>query len=605
MYTCDCERKTQHKRPWVHGSAQPTTRKTFDVDNDLILDRYRPITEAGSGGFGTVVVAWDTRIQRRVAIKQMQLESAEDGTFDAVAQAGLEEARTAAMLQDTSIVGILDFEVHGSTAYLIMEYVDGITLTQLMRHYGDHVNPDLVAAIFAGVARALQVAHGNQVLHLDIKPDNIIINRQGVVKVTDFGLAKLADAAGFSHAGGGTIGYMPLEQMRMEPLDARCDEWALASVTYQMITGENPFFAKDLAGAEAAILNAELMLPSLCMNLPEDVDDVLFYALDPDSEERYASVTDFAEELLPLLGDARRGRKQLARIVGQAHEDIPEPASVELEQPETRRRRRPGNLHVLLRLWAMAGSGVLAAAGLANVAWLDGLGGLWSPYAWGILAAICLLAAFFPHLGVLLATCCMAAALASQGFYLLAGGLGLAAVAWWALAGRNSLGNADAATTPVLFGAVGAGQATPFLLGYFMDVKEAVVSALFCTVLALYLAAMGSASLFEWWPHLFWQGIDAEFPSRMLEMLKSWQTWVLVASWILATMLMSALCSRVGRVFAVLGCLLAGSALGAGLAVCAFLESGYTSWMPELGALGIVAACTIGAIVLCLVREPD
>ena len=571
------------------------------MDSDLILDRYRPIGEAGSGGFGTVVVAWDTRIQRRVAIKQMKLEGASDGSFDAVAQAGLEVARTAAMLQDPSIVGILDFEVQGSTAYLIMEYVDGITLTKLMRHYGDHMNPDIVAAVFGGVARALQVAHGNQVLHLDIKPDNIIINRQGVVKVTDFGLAKLSDAAGFSHAGGGTIGYMPLEQMRMEPLDARCDEWALASVTYQMIAGENPFFAKDLPQAEAAINNAELILPSLCMNLPEDADDVLFYALDPDREERYVSVADFAEELIPLLGDAKRGRKQLARIVGQAHEDLPEPESAELPAP-TAARKRPAPRHVFLRLWAMLGSGVLAFAGLANTAWL---GGMLSLPTWGILAVVVALAAFFPHLGVLGATLCLVAGLASHGHYFAAGALGLAAVLWWALAGRNSLGNADAATTPVLFGAVGAGQATPFLLGYFMDVKEALVSAAFCIVLAMYLGAFGSGSLLEWWPHLHWQGLDADYPARLLAMARSWQTWVDASAWLVATAVMSALCSRMGRGWAVLGCLLAGTVLAAALVARTFVASGFSSWMPDLLPAGIIAACTLGAVVLCLAREPN
>ena len=81
------------------------------------------------------------------------------------------------------------------------------------------------------------VAHKAGVLHLDIKPDNIIVNVEGQAKVTDFGLATLADASGAGTTGGGTIGYMPLEQMRREPLDARTDEWSLASVTYEMLTG--------------------------------------------------------------------------------------------------------------------------------------------------------------------------------------------------------------------------------------------------------------------------------------------------------------------------------------------------------------------------------
>ena len=358
-------------------------------NRQLILNRYRPIEEAGAGGFGSVQVAWDTRIQRRVAIKCIELDevdmarmafprggadaaaveragmSADDPTQvlsgisaaptvsvdpvfaddddeadlfspagrsvsmlgnDPFARSlahvpGLDEARTAAMLSDASIVAVYDFEVQGSTAYLIMEDVEGMSLGEFMRRYDDRMNLDIIAAVFSAVSHALEVAHANQVLHLDIKPDNILINRQGQVKVTDFGLATLADASGFGTAGGGTIGYMPLEQMRQETLDVRCDEWALASVTYEMLAGENPFLAPDLERAEAAIEDAELVLPSLCWdNLDAALDDVVFYALDPDREERYATVTDFAEELEPFLGDPKRGGRELASIVGHADE---------------------------------------------------------------------------------------------------------------------------------------------------------------------------------------------------------------------------------------------------------------------------------------------
>ena len=319
----------------------------------LILNRYRPIAEAGSGGFGTVQIAWDTRIQRKVAIKCIELDEADAARAalpgaDAVSPAGaivpawdeerglagpseelgafgedaadepfvrslahlpgLDEARTAAMLSDSNIVAVYDFEVQGSTAYLIMECVEGITLGQLLRRYDEQLSLDIVAAVFAAVSHALEVAHDNQVLHLDIKPDNVLINRQGQVKVTDFGLATLADASGFGVAGGGTIGYMPPEQMRQESLDARCDEWALASVVYEMLAGENPFLAPDFERAEAVIEEAELVLPSLCWDdLDAAADDVIFYALDPNREERYDNVADFAEELEPFLGDPKRG----------------------------------------------------------------------------------------------------------------------------------------------------------------------------------------------------------------------------------------------------------------------------------------------------------
>ena len=349
----------------------------------LILDRYELLGTAGSGGFGTVRIAWDQRIQRKVAIKTIVLSEidawraglpgadaitnpqgvaatstadrwhgaqpwseylAENGgnlpgevpdmryprgelgpddidePFTSLAHLpGLDEARTAAKLQDQRIVGVFDFEVRGRIAYLIMEYVEGITLTELLAHYENYLTLDVVAAVFDAVAGALTVAHKAGVLHLDIKPDNILINAEGQAKVTDFGLATLADASGTGLAGGGTIGYMPLEQMRREPLDARTDEWALASMTYEMLTGDNPFRADSLEHAEKAIENAELVLPSLCWDdIDEQIDDVMFYALDPQRDERYASVADFAEEADKFLGNATAGKRQLAAIVRDA-----------------------------------------------------------------------------------------------------------------------------------------------------------------------------------------------------------------------------------------------------------------------------------------------
>lgn len=235
---------------------------------------------------------------------------------------GLDEARTAAMLSDSRIVAVYDFEVRDQIAYLIMEYVEGITLSVLLDDYGDYLTLDMIACVFDTVAGALSAAHKAGVLHLDIKPDNIMINAEGQAKVTDFGLATLADASGAGTTGGGTIGYMPLEQMRREDLDARTDEWSLAAMTYEMLTGDNPFRARDLPGAERAILDAELVLPSLCWeSLDPQIDDVLFFALDPDKDERYADISDFAEEVDKFLGDPERGKRQLALAVSDALHD--------------------------------------------------------------------------------------------------------------------------------------------------------------------------------------------------------------------------------------------------------------------------------------------
>ena len=229
---------------------------------------------------------------------------------------GLEEARTAAHLNDANIVTVYDCVVEGDMAYVIMEYVEGKTLARLIRDLGDDVTLDMITAVFLSVSHALQVAHKANVLHLDIKPENVIINKEGVVKVTDFGLSTLMDGSGQGKTGGGTIGYMPLEQMRRQPLDVRTDEWALASLTYEMLTGSNPFRAKTLADAEIAIEDAEIILPSRCWDdMDEKMDDVMFTALSPDADGRYETVAEFARELAPMLANAKEGGKQLGRAV--------------------------------------------------------------------------------------------------------------------------------------------------------------------------------------------------------------------------------------------------------------------------------------------------
>ena len=388
------------------------------MDDRLILNRYRPLEQAGAGAFGTVQVAWDTTIQRKVAIKCIRLSEADahalthDGArtpgavgapggdfatgtggfadaalgqledeFGAGADAGtgaeasgesakgklsswfsrtfgstmklggpetgkgvvpaagpgegtdglgtdehwlsdlpgLDEARTAALLSDAHIVTVYDFQVVGGMAYLIMEYVEGMTLTRFLDEHDADLNLDIIAAVFGDVAHALTVAHGAGVLHLDIKPDNVLIDKRGQVKVTDFGLATLVDAQGFGLAGGGTIGYMPPEQMRQEDLDARTDEWALASIAYEMLTGKNPFLAPTLTEAKVAVEDAELILPSLCWSgIKPAVDDVIFKALDLERSDRYDSVAEFADALMACLGDPVAGHRALAEFVGGA-----------------------------------------------------------------------------------------------------------------------------------------------------------------------------------------------------------------------------------------------------------------------------------------------
>lgn len=693
----------------------------------LILNRYKPLARAGAGGFGTVQVAWDTRIQRKVAIKCIPLSEAEllraalpgadaidvspdersesviassvhaagsagssssvvnpadvppwedlpeeagfAGSGDAgdsgasddqeelasvsASQAGcdsagmsssdaslgqllpgqsvsltdavdpasrplvrtlsripgLDEARTAAILSDPSIVTVHDFEIQDSTAYLIMEYVEGMTLTELLRDHDDRLTLDVVAAVFDAVAHALEVAHENGVLHLDIKPDNILINASGQVKVTDFGLATLADAQGFGVAGGGTIGYMPLEQMRQENLDARCDEWALASVTYEMLAGENPFLAPNLFQAQEAIEDGELVLPSLCWdNLDSAADDPIFYALDPEREERYETVADFAEELSPFLGDPAKGRAELADIVaGPDEEEEPEPQPREPGIP-LRDRITPELLFFGSHACGAAGSALLAFVALQNISQTEGFA---NPLFWGLLLLITLAGALRPHLGALLGFVSLSAMLVmcgvpAAGCVLLAG----TGVWWWYL-GRAGDATANAALATPLAGAIGLGPLGPLAAGFALRPVAAMATAAFQVLCGFMLAGLGSASFMGWDMLVTWHFSAAAFASdavidRMAAMLLEPGTWIMTASWVLAAGACALLRWRPTRLFASFGVLAGSAVLVAGFVLAAICGAPSASAFTDpADAASLVVSAGIMLFAAYLLPDPE
>ncbi len=227
------------------------------MEGQLILDRYRPLAELGEGGFGTVTLAWDTRMQRRVAIKRLPFPL--DNRGRPHQPPGLAEARTAAMLAHPNIVTVFDFDTDSDEAFLVMEYVDGASLADLLDRAGGPLTLDEASAVVDAVERALSFAHDNGVLHLDIKPDNVLVMRDGRVKVADFGIAELSSLSGHTSAYGGTLGYMPLEQLEGERVSERTDEWAVAALVFEAITGDNPFAEDTL---EAAIEPAQDLRPA-------------------------------------------------------------------------------------------------------------------------------------------------------------------------------------------------------------------------------------------------------------------------------------------------------------------------------------------------------
>lgn len=286
----------------------------------LLLDRYRPLDKTISGGYGSVTIAWDERMHRRVAIKSLPLETERGQVI------GLEEARTAALLNHPNIVSVLDFEVTDDAALVIMEYVDGITLADLD---ADDISLGIVAAVAKAVGSALAYAHKNGVLHLDVKPANILINHEGHIKLADFGVALLSHRDGHSAALGGTVGYMPREQLNGINATQKTDQWAYGAVVYEMLTEEFPYEEEadaienqstrrhPIDALEAMRRAQEEGDPELLETTIPDLNYVLAKTLSVDSAERYASVRDCRDALLAHLGDPSVGVRELKEIIAE------------------------------------------------------------------------------------------------------------------------------------------------------------------------------------------------------------------------------------------------------------------------------------------------
>lgn len=440
-------------RPHVSGSPETPP-------DEVLLGRYRVLERRGSGGFGSVCSCWDLRLRRRVAIKRMPL-LAEGGTTST--DEALAEAQHGARLAHPNIVAVHDFESDGSFAYLVMEYVDGLSLAELLaRVEGGRLTDEECAHVLLSIARALEYAHDNHVLHLDIKPTNILIDRQGTVKLADFGMSSLSSAAGWGDARGGTVGYMPPEQIRGLLVDERADVFSLAVVTWQALTGENPFAAPTAEKSLDLIFRGpDRPLSDACPGLAGEPETALLSALRPLASERTTSATSFARGLARWLGDPQAGAESLAGLVAQADEEV-------VGRPRAERvplwERFPRAEGILTRLACAASTLATTHIALMSTTALDGAVAGVAP-----LAAACAAAAW-PPLGSLAGGLALALALATASPSPLA--LALAAlvlgavVAWWALVGRGEHLASVAMLLPCCLPSPTAGAA---LAGFALD----------------------------------------------------------------------------------------------------------------------------------------
>lgn len=561
------------------------------MEEPLILDRYRPLADLGSGGHGSVVLAFDTKMARRVAIKRLPLPR--DAAGRPLARTGLPEARTAALLNHPNIVTVHEWDTGADEAFIVMEHLDGASIAEVLDATDEPFTLDETAAIVAGVSAALAYAHANGVLHLDLKPANILLTRDGRVKVADFGVSALTDVSGRASGVAGTIGYMPPEQLRGQQLDERTDIWALASLVFEVLTNANPFDADTAEGSLFRIDVADLPAPSeFEPGMPAAIDDVLVAALAAVPRDRYPSVTAFAAALMPYLGDPEAGRASLAEVV----------ASV-LGTDEAEDETEYATLGLWDRLAPYASTARRAIAAVAS-AWLaySAIEGLGLPRPARVAGAIvvALAAAFAPALGAALGFGLFAVGAAIALGWLPGLVIALVLGAFWAARGRAGRTDAFAPVIGPALGVVHAAPAMPLLLGF---AYPPLVAALTSGVTALAVAAAGAVS--GAWPPLLSVCLhyisDPLQPAPVavdpLSRLVTPGTGIIILAWMLAGALTSFGCRRATRAGALAGVLAGGAALLGGYVAWSWLSR---SFGPEAYALDLTLGVGLALVVVAL-----
>src|SRR3954463_15364658 len=269
--------------------------------NDTFDNRYFVTRKLGSGGMADVYLAEDRELGRPVALKLLNDRHANDDQF---VERFRREAQSAAGLNHPNIVSIFDRGQTEGTYYIAMEYLDGRTLKELLVRNGPTPVPIAIDTA-RQILGAIAFAHRNGIVHRDIKPHNIVVRKDGRLKVTDFGIAR-SGASQMTEAGSivGTAQYLSPEQARGAPVDARSDLYSLGIVMYEMLTASVPFTGDAPVEIAMKHLTAVPDPPSaLREDIPHDLDAVVMRALAKDPEQRYGS----AEEMDADLARVARG----------------------------------------------------------------------------------------------------------------------------------------------------------------------------------------------------------------------------------------------------------------------------------------------------------
>src|SRR5579871_4753120 len=346
------------------------------------IGRYRIVRELGRGAMGVVYLATDPNIGRAVAIKTIRLsEVHKPEERERLRERLFREARSAGNLSHPGIVTIYDVDQQGDLAYIAMEFVDGPTLDYVLSSE-QAITPGQMFSVLGQTAAALDYAHSKGIVHRDIKPANIMIAADGATKVTDFGIAKVTTNEHLTVTGTilGTPHYMSPEQVQGLEVDGRSDQFSLAVIAYEMLTGEKPYTGEHLTTVVYKIVAEEPAAPHrLNLTLTGDIEGVLKKGMAKKPEGRYPSCQEFSMALETACA-ASPGWKTMARggtlsgptLVEDARAGVTLPPGrpVRLRESTVERSsaKKPGFWAFLMAI--LVATGLLALLGWQAAPWL-------------------------------------------------------------------------------------------------------------------------------------------------------------------------------------------------------------------------------------------
>ncbi len=277
---------------------------------ELIDNRYKIIKSIGEGGMANVYLAWDTILEREVAVKILRGDLAEDEKFVRRFQ---REANAASSLRHPNIVEMYDVGEDNGKYFIVMEYVDGKTLKSLIKKRGA-LNLNEAIDIMLQLASGIACAHDSYIIHRDIKPQNVLILEDGRVKITDFGIAMALNSNELTQTNSvmGSVHYLPPEQASGSGSTIKSDIYSLGILMFELLTGSVPF--KGDNAVEIAIKHMKDPIPSVCNinpSIPQSVENIILKATAKNPKNRYDSVSEMYEDLKTCLDPLRFEEKRL------------------------------------------------------------------------------------------------------------------------------------------------------------------------------------------------------------------------------------------------------------------------------------------------------